>query len=185
VARRGGIQGMITALFDLLDQHDLRAQDVTRVRIGLGQRAFDMHGGYATYVGKFQALLSAHYAAAAILHDRDLSLGQFEPARTEAPALIRFAAERVCVAFDPALSGAESTVGVQRSDGTSVTARCTHTKGSPENPLTTAQVEAKFRRYAAPRLSAAQVDFVVQAVAQLEQLGSVRELMGMLRHAAS
>jgi 2-methylcitrate dehydratase PrpD len=179
------IQGMITALFDLLDRHDLRAADVERVHIGLGQRAFDMHGGYATYVGKFQALLSAHYAAAAILHDRDLSLRQFEPERYAAPALVRFAAERVSVALDPALTGAESTVDVQRSDGTKLTARCTHTRGAPENPLTTAQVEAKFRRYAAPRLSPSQVDGVVQAVAQLEQLGSVRELMGMLRCASS
>jgi hypothetical protein len=60
---------------------------------------------------------------------------------------------------------------VRRSVATSVTARCTHTKGSPENPLTTAQVEAKFRRYAAPRLSAAPADFVVRAVTQLERLG--------------
>ena len=73
------IQGMITALFDLLDQHELRAQDVDGVRIGLSPAAFESHGGYATYVGKFQALQSAHYAAAAILHDRDLSLRQFEP----------------------------------------------------------------------------------------------------------
>ena len=175
------IQGMITALFDLLDQHELRAQDVHRVRIGLSQVAFEMHGGYATYVGKFQALLSAHYAAAAILHDRDLSLRQFEPARYDAPGLRRFAAERISVMADPTLTGAQATVDVQQSDGTTVMARCTHTRGSPENPLTTRQVEDKFRRYAAPRLSASQVDGVVQAVAQLEQLGSVRELMGMLR----
>jgi 2-methylcitrate dehydratase PrpD len=179
------IQGMITALFDLLDRHDLRVQDVTGVRIGLSQPAFALHGGYATYVGKFEAMLSAHYAAAAILHDRDLSLGQFEPARYAAPALIRFAAERVSVTVDPALSGAQTTVDVLLSDGSSVSTRCTHPRGSPENPMTTAQVEAKFRRYAASRLSAAQVDFVVQAVARLEQLGSVRELMGMLRRAAS
>src|ERR1700712_4400539 len=89
------IQGMISALFDLLEQHDFAAGDVRDVRVGLGQRAFDMHGGYATYAGKFQAMLSAHYAAAAVLHDRDLSLHQFESERYEAPDLVRFAAEQV------------------------------------------------------------------------------------------
>ncbi len=39
------LQGMITALFDLLDRHALRAEDVTHVRVALGQRAFDLHGG--------------------------------------------------------------------------------------------------------------------------------------------
>jgi 2-methylcitrate dehydratase PrpD len=179
------IQGMISALFDLLEQHAFLAADVSRVRVGLGQRAFDMHGGYATWSGKFQAMLSAHYAAAAVLHDRDLSLHQFEPERYEAPELVRFAAERVSTVLDPGLSGPAATVEVILSNGTTFTARCTHTRGSPENPLTTAQVEAKFRRYAAPRLSAAQVEAVIQAVAGLEQVASVRDLMRQLRPAAS
>jgi 2-methylcitrate dehydratase PrpD len=175
------IQGMISALFDLLEQQDLPVCDIESVRVGLGQRAFDMHGGYATYEGKFQAMLSAHYAAAAVLHDRDLSLPQFEPERYEAPALVRFAADRVTVVLDTALSGPEATVAIRLSNGTTHSAHCVHTRGSPENPLTTAQVEAKFRRYAAARLSVGQVDAVVQAVAGLEAVASVRALMGMLR----
>jgi 2-methylcitrate dehydratase PrpD len=175
------IQGMISALFDLLDQNDFHARDVTRVDVGLGQRAFDMHGGYAIYAGKFQAMLSAHYAAAAVLHDRDLSLHQFEPERYEAPDLVHFAAEKVRVALDTTLSGPEATVDVVFSNGRTITAHCVHTRGSPENPLTTAQVEAKFRRYAAPRLTGDQIDAVVGAVARLEEIGSVRELTGMLR----
>jgi 2-methylcitrate dehydratase PrpD len=175
------IQGMISALFDLLDQNDFQVRDVTRVDVGLGQRAFDMHGGYASYAGKFQAMLSAHYAAAAVLHDRDLSLHQFEPERYEAPDLVHFAAEKVKVALDTALSGPEATVDVVLSNGRTITARCVHTRGSPENPLTTAQVEAKFRRYAEPRLTGGQIDAVVGAVARLEEIGSVRELTGMLR----
>ena len=178
------IQGMISALFDLLEQHAVQARDITLVHVGLGQRAFDMHGGYATYAGKFQAMLSAHYAAAAVLHDRDLSLDQFEPKRYDAPDLVRFAADKVTVVLDTALSGPEATVELRLSNGTTITARCMHTKGSPENPMTTAQVEAKFRRYAVVRLPADQVDAVVQAVARLEEIGSVRDLMAILRGAA-
>lgn len=174
------IQGMISALFDLVAQIDISR--VISVRVGLGQRAFDMHGGYATYSGKFQAMLSAHYAAAVVLHDRDLSLSQFEPARYEAPELVRFAAERVTVELDPALSGAEATILVTLSDGSVGASRCTHTRGAPENPMSASEVEVKFRSYAAPRLSPAQVDAVVHAVARMEDLGSVRDLMAMLRN---
>jgi 2-methylcitrate dehydratase PrpD len=177
------IQGMISALFDLLERHDLR--DAVGVRVGLGQRAFDMHGGYATYAGKFQAMLSAHYAAAAMLHDRDLSLLQFEPQRYEAPDLVRFAAEQVVVVLDTELSGPQATVEVTLPNGTTVASRCIDTRGSPENPLTTAQVEAKFRRYAAPVLPSAQIDAVVRAVADLEDQESVRNLMRLLRRDAS
>lgn len=175
------IQGMISALFDLLDQHDVRGQDVMRVKVGLGQRAFDMHGGYATYSGKFQAMLSAHYAAAAVLFDRDLSLRQFEAERYEAPELVRFAAGNVTVHLDTALQGPAATVELHLSNCSSLTAQCVHTRGSPENPLTGAQVEAKFRRYALPRLSLSQADAVVGAIAELEKLGSIRTLMAMLR----
>jgi 2-methylcitrate dehydratase PrpD len=179
------IQGMISALFDLLDRNDFHARDISQVHVGLGQRAFDMHGGYATYAGKFQAMLSAHYAAAAVLHDRDLSLHQFEPERYDAPDLVQFAAQRVSVALDTTLSGPEATVVVTLSNGSILKARCTHTRGSPENPLTAAQVEAKFRRYAAPVLSASQIDGVVQAVARLEEIASVRDLTALLRRPPS
>jgi 2-methylcitrate dehydratase PrpD len=179
------IQGMISALFELMEHNDFQVRDVSRVQVGLGQAAFDMHGGYATYAGKFQAMLSAHYAAAAVLHDRDLSLDQFEPERYEAPELVHFAAEKVGVWLNTELSGPEAMVEVALWDGATFTARCTHTSGSPENPLTVEQVEAKFRRYAAPRLSPSQVERVIQSVAGLEELGSVRDLMGMLRNEQS
>ena len=34
------------------------------------QMAFDMHGKLPVYKGKFEALQSAHYAVAAVLHER-------------------------------------------------------------------------------------------------------------------
>jgi 2-methylcitrate dehydratase PrpD len=102
------IQGMNTALFDLSAQHQIEAARVRRVVIALSQNAFDMHGGFGTYKGKFEALLSAHYAAAAILHDRALTLAQFTPARYDDPALRSFAAEKVAVRADAALTGSQA-----------------------------------------------------------------------------
>src|SRR5262249_43904215 len=72
------IQGMNTALFDLIEQHRIEPERINKVRIGLSRPAFDLHGGLARYKGKFEALISAHYTAAVILHDRALTLAQFE-----------------------------------------------------------------------------------------------------------
>jgi len=175
------IQGMITAMFDLVERHQLTPETVRRVRVSMGKVAVDLHGIFPRYKAKFEALLSTHYAAAAILHDRELSLAQFEPARYDDPVLRRFSAEQVEVVADASLSGVEAVVEAETNDGRKVSVRCEHPLGSPERPLTRAQVENKFRSYAKARLPAARIDAVLAAVGAPEGFGSVTELMGLLR----
>ena len=175
------IQGMITAMFDLVESHQLTPEKVKKVRVAMSKTAVDLHGIFPRYKGKFDALLSTHYAAAVILHDRELSLAQFEPARYDDPKLRRFAAEQVEVTIDPALSGVQAVVEAQTTDGRTLSVRCDHPRGSAENPLTRAQIEAKFRTYAKARLPAANVDAVIAAITRLEDFGSVRTLMDLLR----
>jgi 2-methylcitrate dehydratase PrpD len=176
------IQGMMTAMFDIIEKHPIDPAKVKSLRIALSQPVFDLHGIFARYKAKFEALLSAHYVAAAILHDREMTLAQFEPARYDDPALRRFA-ERVEVKADPALSGVQATVDIETTDGKTFSARCDHPRGAPENKLTRAQIEDKFRVYSKGRLSDANIDGVIAAVVGLDQLGSTRALMDMLREA--
>src|SRR5262252_8594238 len=129
------IQGLNTALFDLLARHKIDAARVRRVVIALSQSACDMHGGFATYKGKFEALLSAHYAAAAILHDGALSLAQFAPARYDDPVLRAFAEQNVEIRADAALSGSQVKVDLLLTDGARLAAHCDHPLGAFENPL--------------------------------------------------
>jgi len=175
------IQGLITAMFELVEKQDIRPDRTKKLRIFLGKTAFDMHGGFSRYKGKFEALLSTHYAAAAILHDRQLSLAQFEPARYNDPTLARFAAEQVEVRCDPSLAGTQAVVEADTVSGATISARCEAPKGAPENPLTRAEIEAKFRTYAKARLSASRVESVLSIVSRLEELGSARDLMDVLR----
>ena len=111
------IQGFITAMFDLVEKNDLKPAQVKKVAVKMSKVAVDMHGIFPRYKGKFDALLSTHYAAAVILHDRELTLGQFEPARYDDPALRKFAAENVDVTIDPALTGVQAIVEAQTTDG--------------------------------------------------------------------
>ncbi|HEX8827665.1 MAG TPA: hypothetical protein VF778_06095, partial [Xanthobacteraceae bacterium] len=141
----------------------------------------DMHGGFSAYKGKFEALLSAHYAAAAILHDGALTLAQFAPARYDDPALRAFASERVVIRPDASVTGSQAKVEVVMNDGARYAARCDHPLGSFENPLSRAQVEQKFRTYAAGVLAESHIEDAIEAVARLETFGSVRKLMNLLR----
>ena len=83
-----------------------------------------------------------------ILHDRALTLAQFEPARYDDPKLRRSAGEQVEIRPDPALTGVQAVVEIEMADGTKLAARCEHPRGSFENPLSRAQIEGKFRTYA-------------------------------------
>jgi 2-methylcitrate dehydratase PrpD len=176
-------QGMNTALFDLIERHRIDPARVAKLRVGLSRPAFDLHGGLAHYQGKFEAMISAHYTAAVILHDRALTLAQFEPSRYDDPVLKRAAAEQVEIAADPALAGVQATAEIEMTDGSKLSARCEHPRGSPENPLSRAQIVDKLRTYAPDRISAAAIDEAVRAVDRLEDVDSVRDLMDVLRTA--
>jgi 2-methylcitrate dehydratase PrpD len=176
-----GLQGMVTAMFDLVEKHHVGLDQVTKVRVSLPKTIYDMHGIFPRYKGKFEALLSTHYVVAAILHDKALTLTQFEPARYEDPRLRTFAAEQVDMKLDTTLTGVQAAVEAHTMDGRTLAVRCEHSKGSPENPLTRAQIEEKFRVYAKGRLPTAHIDEVIGTVARLEELKSTRTLMDLLR----
>jgi 2-methylcitrate dehydratase PrpD len=72
-------------------------------------------------------------------------------------------------------------VEFEMADGTKLSARCEHPRGSYENPLTRAQIEGKFRTYAKGVLPDADVEEVIGAVNRLEDLPSARRLMDLLR----
>jgi 2-methylcitrate dehydratase PrpD len=176
-------QGMNTALFDLVEKHKIDPDQVKKLRVTLSQTVFDLHGRLARYKAKFDALISAHYTAAVILHDQKLTLAQYEPARYDDPKLRRAAVEQVEVLPDPKLTGVQSVVEIEMVDGSKLLARCEHPRGSYENPLTRDQIESKFRIYAKGVISDGHIEETIAAVSRLEEFGSVRKLMDMLREA--
>ncbi len=174
-------QGIVSALFELIQQHDLRADHVSRLRIHLSKASFDAYAHRRTISGKWEASGSVYYTAAVVLHDRELWMDQFEPGRHNDPGLRRFAMERVELLSDPALTGVQAVVEAETKAGTTLTARCDSPKGTPENRLTQAEIEAKFRKGAKGRLAPAAVESVLETLSRLEDLKSVRSLMEVLR----
>lgn len=172
-------QGVATALFDLMTKHDLKADRTQRLRIHLSPAAFDAYKDRRTFNGKWEASASIHFTAAVVLHDRELWMEQFD--RYDDPQLRQFAKDRVELAADPQLTAEQAIVEAHMKDDTVLSAHCKAAKGTPENPLTRAEIEDKFRRAANGRLAQAQVERVLQTISQLEDLKSVRSLMDTLR----
>jgi 2-methylcitrate dehydratase PrpD len=134
---------------------------------------FDLHGKLARYKAKFDVLISSDYTAAVILHDQALTLARFEPARYDDPKMRLAAAEQIEIRPDAALSGVQAAVEIE-TDGTTLNTRCDHPRGSAENPLSRAQIETKFRTYAEGVLSPTAITETLDAIRDLENLGSVR-----------
>jgi len=65
--------------------------------------------------------------------------------------------------------------------GATTGAETRYFKGHVKNPLTDAEIDAKFRALAAPALSKAQIDKVLAAAWRLEKLKDVGELLGLLK----
>ena len=178
-------QTMNTALFDIVDKHTPAFDKLKKVRVSLSPAVFELHGKLQRYKAKFDALISAHYVAAAILHDRALTLAQFEPARYDDPVLRRAAIDLIEVRADAAIAGNNCAVDIEMIDGKTLSSFCEHPRGSFENPLSRVQIENKFRTYAKGVLTDVTAEEVIAAVSRLENLDSVRTLMDLLRGPAT
>lgn len=175
------IQSVVTAVFGLIEAHDLQPGDVQEMRVGLPDTIYRMHGEIS-WENRFRALLSAPYTAAVVLHDRQCWLDQFEPDRTGDPGLDRFIRERVVVESDPSVQGAGAVVEVKTTSGQTYTDRRVVPKGDPADPATRHELEEKFRLASKGILSPETRDQVLRLIRDLEHV-PVRELTAALRTA--
>jgi 2-methylcitrate dehydratase PrpD len=171
-------QGVVTALFDLIREHDLTAERTARLRVYVSPACRDAYASRRAFGGKWEASASIHYTAAVVLQDRALWMEQFE--RYDDPKLQHFAKECVELIGDATLHAEQARVEAHLKDGTLVSARCNASKGTTENPLTRSEIEEKFHRAAAGRLGEARSRTVVNAIAHLEDRQSVQPMMDAL-----
>lgn len=75
-----------------------------------------------------------------------------------------------------------SIVELATRDGGTASRRVDWPKGYPQNPVTDAELERKFRQLAAPVVAPQAVDLLVSAVAGLEQAARVDTLMALMAH---
>jgi 2-methylcitrate dehydratase PrpD len=174
------LQSVATALFALIEAHDVRPAAAEEVVVRLSGTVFDMHGTLPWDV-RFRALLSAPYATAVILHDRRCWVEQFSQERISDPALGAFARDRVRVVRDPELSGTAATVEVRLAGGQVLREHREVPRGDADDPLTRAEIEAKFRSAAAGVLEEPAAEELLGALGELERLPNVRPLLAGLR----
>ena len=177
----------ISAVLDLVKEHDLQPAQVERVHIRSLARAADILADPSKYdpQTKETADHSLPYVIAAALADRQVTPLQFTPEKIMDPT-IRAQLRKVEVVADPEIEKVfpelqRVVVTIRTTDGRRLVRQLDYPKGAPRNPLSDQEIAEKFTALAEPVLSPSARQQVLDAVWNLEKLDSVSRLMDRLR----
>ncbi len=173
------VRNIVNTVLDLAEQADVRAADVESARIWISPRAYELYGAM-DFGTQSRAKTSPRYLVSVVLHDRACSAEQFRPARLSDPSVRAFAAGHVAVMSDPGLPERAVRAELTFRDGTSLARVRDVPYGDASDPLTSAEIVAKFRREAGRVLAEHQVAAVIEMVGRLEELDSVQPLLAAL-----
>ncbi len=177
----------ISAVLDVVMEHDLKPAEIEKVRIRSLARAADILADASKYDPRTKETAdhSLPYVIAAAIVDRQVTPRQFEAERIMDPevraqlAKVEVVADAEIEAVFPKLQRVHVTVLTR--DGRELTKQLDYPKGDPRNPLTDAEVEAKFAALAEPVMTGASQRRLVDAVWSLERQDSVSALMRLAR----
>ena len=134
----------------------------------------------------YQAKFSIGYCVAVALLDGKVGLEQFSPERLRDPAIADLLGRiQVVVADDLSAkypSAWPTRVTITLSNGETVTSASDYPRGNPENPVSTAQLEDKFRSLVVPRFGAAAAQRAIEAVQSLETRDDASTVFRDLAH---
>jgi 2-methylcitrate dehydratase PrpD len=180
----------ITAVLRLVRQHDLRPEQVARVE----ERTY--RTAATTFCNPdpqtpLAARLSIPYCLAVAIIDRAVGFPQFTPERM-ADQAVRQLMARISVVADPELEPLypekfPAVLTIETTDGRVLRDEQYYPKGFPQDRLSDAELEEKFRTLAGQVLPPRQVDALAAAIWRLDALPDVRPLVKglVVAHAAS
>ena len=177
----------ISAVLDLVREHNLKAEQVEKVYIRSLARAANILSDPSKYDprSKETADHSLPYVIAAALVDRQVTPAQFTPEKIMDPA-IRAQLPKVEVVGDPEIEKVfpalqRVIVTIRTTSAQEFTKQLDYPKGDPRNPLSDAEIEEKFTALAGPVMGRAAQKKVREAVWNLEKLDSVTGLMKLMK----
>lgn len=124
--------------------------------------------------------LSFQHAMTMALVDGVCFPAQFTDVRVLDPVVIALR-RKIQVEADPSVAQDQCELTLTLTDGRSYTEQVAHATGSPDNPVTDAQLDRKFRELAGSVLPKARVRRLLATLWQLEQVADVGEIIKLCR----
>jgi 2-methylcitrate dehydratase len=176
----------ISAVLELVEEHDLAPEQVETITIHSLARAADILADPSKYDprSKETADHSLPYVIAAALAERQVTPLQFTDAKIMDPT-IRAQLAKVKVLADPEIEALfpglqRVRVEIATTDGRTLTRQLDYPKGDPRNPLTDAEIAGKLTALADGIASAQDVARIQNAVRRTEEFDRVSDLMDEL-----
>jgi 2-methylcitrate dehydratase PrpD len=171
------------AFLQVVEEHELSADDVQEVRAYVHQAAIDVLGPVVDPISVHQAKFSMGFVLALIARCRRAGVGDFNHETLADPAIRSFI-PRIEMVFDPEIDAAypERWIGrveVQTSDGRLLTARVDVPKGDPGNALNRNELEQKVRTLALFQDGASdeEISGLIERVWSLDNASDVGDLL--------
>ena len=179
------IHAALDAMTALMQQKNLQADDVAKVDVGVSNMTYVHCVWDYKSQGVTAAQMNLYYSLAVIAHDGVAFVDQYREDRLSDPKILDFIG---CInafpdpeidAMGPAFRHA-ARVTITTRNGQRYSQEILHRRGSPENPLSPADVEYKFRNVVRSCLPEADIDRIVELCASVDTLDDIQELIDLL-----
>ncbi|MDA0662703.1 MAG: MmgE/PrpD family protein [Proteobacteria bacterium] len=176
------IHAALDSLAKIMRENGLAADDIAKIRVGTSKATY-VHCAWPYEAQSVTAAqMNLYYGLAMIALDGAAFVDQFDESRIADPAVFDFIG-RIEAAVDPEIDGLGrefrhmARLSVATVDGRHFSHEERHRRGSPQNPVSEADMTAKFRTLAAGSLSADRVDGVIDLCGRLDELADVGPLI--------
>ncbi len=175
----GPIQAPLDALETLLKRHPFQADQVKLVVVRVATSA-----GYTVNNRDMPDICLQHLVAVMLL-DKTVSFrAAHDKPRMQDAAVLQQRAKVQLVPdeeLEKLIPVRVAIVEVSLSDGTKLSERVEHVRGTPENPMTTEELLAKARELMTPVLGATTTAKLIERVMEIENVKDIRDLRPLLQ----
>lgn len=177
----------ISAAMQVCQEHNLAAEDISQILVETTVRGADILSDPSKFKPKTKETAdhSLPYVIAAAVADSNVLPSSFSDEKLKDPRIwdllgkIKVVADPEIDALFPGVKRAR--VSIMNNTGESYTAQVDHAKGSPQNPMSDAEVISKFRANASAVLSKGQQDKVIDLTWRFDELDEITGFMESLR----
>jgi 2-methylcitrate dehydratase PrpD len=173
------IQAPLDSLAHLIEENNLKADDVERLVVRVS------HQGANTVNNRNMPDICMQHMCAVMLLDRGVSFRSSHDERRMRDPKVRALRSRIELHGDDALTGAmpsrQGVVEIRLRDGRELRHHTQAVRGTAENPMARAEVDAKSYDLVAPVIGSRRARKLCDAVWRLDSIDDVRKLRPLLR----
>jgi 2-methylcitrate dehydratase PrpD len=162
---------------DIRSKEKLTADDVQEIELDLAKLSLDAAGivePKTALEGKF----SVYYCAALALLEGEAGEDKFTDEKVNDPVIVGLR-KKIKARLNPEHQLLDTKVVVTTRDGRKIERFVRIPKGQPQNKMTAAEMEEKFRGLARPVLPRENVDRLVEKIYRLEEISDVSEIINL------